>query len=294
MSISDLYEVLGRLFDAQEENQVLLEFNTSSKLVIDLIASSVDLEEEIIELPDPSLSTSLTDQPTKKVQPVNVTVQKNIRKSPTKIPDFSPPSRDIQKIQPVAAQGNVERSFPHFLPPSWNNPTMTTTQLEDNRGSASTSSQAIEPLPESVITTALHHVISADKSPETSENTHDLGSGLPQAAAKLEHTPDPGPDTSTTRVRKRPQASTSHGSLTTEAPSVEEASDQERIPNSKRPRMEKTVTKMSSKKRGRKAGITKQPKPPTGTAATTEEKSEPVKVPKAKKEPLPARETSKR
>ena len=156
MSVTEMYDVLNLITNAQEKEHYVLEFNVNDKIVKDLISSyTVDLD-DIVEVADPPQAPT-----TKKRQVISrkTTILDSDSKSDSSIgsvPDFSPPSgwRTNPPVNEVSGTFSPVRIVA--------TPTFPTEQVETGF------------LPEQVIVSALHAVAahnSSIESPTTTSNS---------------------------------------------------------------------------------------------------------------------------
>lgn len=86
MSIAEIYDALNALLKAQDGDRALLEFNLSDGVVLNLI-SSYSVDQDIVEVPDPSSNIKPKGKGKGRKRPTKNAVGTN-----DDIPDFSPPA----------------------------------------------------------------------------------------------------------------------------------------------------------------------------------------------------------
>lgn len=87
MSVAEVYDALNALSNAQDEDRAPIEFNLNDGVVVNLI-SLYSVDQDIVEVPDPSSKTKPRGKGKGRKQPIKNAVGTN-----DDIPDFSPPFR---------------------------------------------------------------------------------------------------------------------------------------------------------------------------------------------------------
>ena len=197
MSVAEVYDALNALSNAQDEDCALLEINLNNGVVINLI-SLYSVDQDIVEVPDPSLKTKSRGKGKGRKRPIKNAVGMN-----NDIPDFSPPSRANPDGPPEAGD--------HHSPP-------------DATPTARGEHEELGSLPHHIIISALKVVATHDSTliPPTPASGVPIASTLPQHGQRCTRVDEESVSESD-RVEKRIQYEEPwlpHKATETEAPLI--------------------------------------------------------------------------
>ena len=146
MSVTEMYDILNLITNAQEEEHYVLGFNINNEIVTNLISSYAAVPDDIVEVADPPPTNKKS-----RAKPRKKTFDSSDSKSDSStgigsVPDFSPPSvlRTNLSVNEVSSTFSPIRvvATPTF-------PTVTEQQVE---------TESLHILPEHTIVSALHAV----------------------------------------------------------------------------------------------------------------------------------------
>jgi hypothetical protein len=163
MSVTEMYDILNLIMNAQEEEHYVLGFNINNEIVTNLISSYAAVPDDIVEVADPPPTNKKS-----RAKPRKKTIDSSDSKSDSSIgsvPDFSPPSV-LRTNLPVNEVSGTFSPVRVVATPTF--PTVTK-QVE---------TESLQILPEHIIVSALHAVV-AHNSKSSIESPTDGASESP-------------------------------------------------------------------------------------------------------------------